>query len=193
MAFVCFGPSSKHFSLILQSGGVEKHQSVGRNKMRKQQHAQDGVARVNGGTERGVAKDQQMRESRALTSIRDEIVNEIRSDNDIRERELQVIAVGKSFDMVQKQLDTKLQLCNLVTDPARKTKLLSEIEEHLKEIDDLKISIGKLSNLSFVMATTNDQVHKSNDNATNEQVDESNDYAANEKVDESNGNAVDEE
>lgn len=95
MAFVCFGPSSTHFSLILQSGGVEKHQSIGRNKMRKQQRARDGVARVNGGTERGVAKDQQMRDSRALTSIRDEIVNEIRSDNDIRERELQVNAVDE--------------------------------------------------------------------------------------------------
>ena len=145
MAFVCFGPASRHYATSIQIGGFEKHQAVGRNQIRKQQKEREAVSRVREGTQRGITKDQQMRDAQAVVP-RQEIVAEMRHDNIIRERELRVVTISKRFDMAQKVLDTKMKLMEYEIDPEKKTALASSINDQLNSIQGLDKSMQEIMN-----------------------------------------------
>ena len=145
MAFVCFGPSSRYFALLLQMGGIEKQQAVGRNQLRKQQKEREAVSRRKEGTQRGIAKDQQMRDARAVVP-RHEIVSEMRHENMMRERELRVITISKRFDMAQKVLDTKMKLMEYEMEPEKKSALVSSINDQISSIEQLDKTMEDIMN-----------------------------------------------
>jgi hypothetical protein len=157
MAFVCFGPTSRYFSVTLQMGGIEKHQAIGRNQLRKQQKEREAVERVSEGTKRGVDKDQQMRLARQSALVSQEVIEQMLNDKTLRERELKLLAISKQFDMVQKMVDTKIKLLDIVAgDVERTVQYTTDINSYLVTIEELNQELNQLrSSAESTNAVTN--------------------------------------
>jgi len=148
MAFVCFGPTSRHYALTLQMGGYSSAQAVGRKELRKQKHDRGNEKRLNEGQLRGIAKDQQTRDARVSSPAipKTKLLAEMEHDKKMRERELKVVSLSKRFDMSQKLLDTKMKLMEMEVDPDKRAALSKNVHEHLAKIEKLDEKMAAVMN-----------------------------------------------
>ena len=148
MAFVCFGPTSRHYALTLQMGGYSSGQAVGRKQLRNQQHERENAKRLKDGQLRGIAKDQRTRDAQLSSpSIpKTKILAEMKHDKEMRERELKVVSISKRFDMSQKLLDTKMKLMEMEVDPEKRAALSKNIHDHLAKIEKLDAKMAAVMN-----------------------------------------------
>ncbi len=148
MAFVCFGPTSRHYAVTLQMGGYSNSQAVGRSQLRKQKHDRSNAKRVTKGQLRGIARDQATRDARVSSpSIpKTKIFAEMKHDKEMRERELKVVTISKRFDMSQKLLDTKMKLMEMEVDPEKRAAFSKNGHDHLAKIEKLDAKMTAVMN-----------------------------------------------
>ena len=94
LAFVCYGPSLKHFALTVKMGGFERFETNERSTMSKNVKEWDNMARNHGGLERRVSRDLQMRIDRSEVAAK-QMAAQLKMENNIHKREVNVIAIGK--------------------------------------------------------------------------------------------------